>query len=291
MTLTAVDWEDVRFFVALVRHRSLSATARALRVNHATVARRVAGLEAALGAALFERRPGGYELTDAGRRALDGASVMEGAAETLPRLESATRPLAGLLRLTATPTLTDSFLIRQLAVFHARHPALDIELIADHRSLSLPRREADIALRLGRPDDGELIARRLVTIRFAFYATPAWRDRIADGAAPAFVGFDEANAAVPEAAWLASRFPAGRLAMRSNSHRSQAIAARAGYGVALLPRFLGAGEADLVPIALAAAPPDRALWLLTRRDIRLVPRIRLATDFLVDLFGRERNLF
>lgn len=192
-----VDWEDVRFFAALARHGSLSATARALRVNHATVARRIAALEDALRIKLFKRSQAGYELTAAGRRALDTADAMESAAAALSRLEPE-KALTGLVRITATPGLAESFLIPRLAPLHQQHPLLDLEITAERRQLSLKRHQSDIALRLGRPERGELRGRRVADVACGFYATPAWRSRIEKGGAPRFVGFDEAGAAFPE---------------------------------------------------------------------------------------------
>src|SRR5215470_3807034 len=105
---TGLDWADVRVFAALARCGSLSATARALSVNHATVARRLAGLEQALGSKLLERRPTGYELTAAGRSALGPATAMETAANELRRFEPEPT-LSGLVRITATPSLAETF--------------------------------------------------------------------------------------------------------------------------------------------------------------------------------------
>jgi molybdate transport repressor ModE-like protein len=288
---TEPDWEDVRFFAALARHGSLSAAARALGVNHATVARRVAGLERAVGVALIERRPGGYELTAAGRSALQSAGAMEAAARSLGRLDAG-EPLAGLVRITSTPSLADVFLVPRLAAFCAAHPSLDVELIADLRTVSLPRHEADLALRLARPDDGELIARRLVSIEFGFYANAEWQARLAEGAMPAFVGFDEGNAHLPEAQWLARCVPDRRVVLRTNSQASQAKAAVAGYGLALLPHFLGRGEPRLGRVTLSEATTHRReLWLLARRDALATTPVRRAHDFLIELFRRERALF
>ena len=284
---TAPDWEDVRFFAALARHGSLSAAARALGVNHATVARRLAGLERALGARLVERRPTGYALTAAGRDALQAAGAMETAARLLPRRDTPAA-VAGLVRITATPTLAEAFLVPRLGALQQRHPGVDLEVIADLRSISLPRHEADIALRLARPPDGDLIARSVATLHFGFYGAAAWRDRIAVGEPPTFVGFDEGGAHLPEAAWLARQFPACRLGFRTNSQMSQASAARVGCGVALLPTFLGAADPGLVPIPIDPLPPTREVWLLTRRDVMSAPPIRAVTDFLTDLFQRER---
>ncbi len=191
-----MDWEDVRFFVALARHGSLSATARALRVNHATVARRISALEDALRIKLFERLPTGYELTAGGRSALQAADAMESAAVGLSQLKPE-GSLTGLVRVTSTPSLAETFLIPRLFELHQQHPQLDLEITAERRSLSLKRYQSDIALRFARPEQGDITARRVVNMTYRFYATPAWRSRIERGTPPRFVGFDEAGAEFP----------------------------------------------------------------------------------------------
>jgi DNA-binding transcriptional LysR family regulator len=286
---TDPDWEDVRFFVAFARHGSLSAAARALGVTHVTVARRVAGLERALGARLMERRQDGYVPTMAGQSALQAAGAMEIAAQALMRTEAGA--IAGLVRMTATQSLATAFLISRLAAFRERHPQLDIELIADRRPVSLARHEADLALRIGRPDDSDLVARQLVTLGFGFYANPDWQARLELGAAPEFVGFDEGAAYLTEAMWLARHFPHSRLSFRINDQASQAIAAQCGLGIALLPHFIGRVDAGLVQVLKEAVPPARELWLLTRRNAKGNAPVRLAREFIIDLFRRERTLF
>jgi DNA-binding transcriptional LysR family regulator len=285
-----IDWEDVRFFVALARHGSLSAAARALTVNHATVARRLAALEQALATKLFKRRPTGYELTAAGRSALEAADAMEGAAAALLRLEPEAA-LGGLVRITAVPSLAEMFLLPRLAPLQQQHPALDLEIMAERRPISLQRHQSDIALRLGRPERGDLLGRRVARVAYAFYAAPAWRERLKRGEALRFIGFDEAGAQFPEAQWLARRFGNARLAVRCNNQIGQIAAARAGCGIAMLPHFLAAGDPGLVELRLPETPPARELWLLTRRDVQRTPRIRAVTDFLLDLIRRERPLF
>jgi DNA-binding transcriptional LysR family regulator len=292
---TGLDWEDVRFFAALARHGSLSAAARALTVNHATVARRLAALEQTLGSKLFKRRPTGYELTAAGRSALDAADAMESAAAALSQLEPEPA-LSGLVRITATPSLAEVFLIPRLAALQQQHPALDLEIMAERRPVSLQRHQSDIALRLGRPERGELLARRVARVAYRFYATPAlrdkfWRDRLKQDVQPSLIGFDEAGAQFPEALWLARHLRKARLAFRCNNLIGQLSAARAGCGIAMLPCFLAAGDPALVELRLADMPPTRELWLLTRRDVQKTPRIRAVTEILVDLIRRERALF
>src|SRR5215510_208147 len=285
-----IDWEDVRFFAALARYGSLSAAARALTVNHATVARRLAALEQALGTKLFQRRPTGYELTAVGRSALEAAGAMEGAAAALSRLDHEA-PLTGLVRITATPSLAEVFLIPRLGALQHRYPGLDLEVMAERRPISLQRHQSDIALRLGHPERGELLARCVSRIAYRFYAAPVWRDRLKEGMAPVLIGFDEAGAHFPEALWLARRFRNARLAFRCNNQIGQIAAARAGCGIALLPRFLAAGDSALVEVRLSEIPPARELWLLTRADARKSAQTRAVTDFLLDLLRRERSLF
>jgi DNA-binding transcriptional LysR family regulator len=285
-----LDWEDVRYFVALARHGSLSATARALRVNHATVARRVEDLEALLGRALFERRPNGYALTAEGKAVLDEANLMDEAALSVLRRLDAGTELNGLVRLTSGRVLAESFLIDRLTGFHERYPAIDIELIGDARVRSLARREADIALRFGSPKDSELIARRVAKLTFGLYVSPAYRKKLRAGEVPAFIGFGEEGDFIAEAELLARRFGDRRFSFRTNSQAAQAAAARAGYGVALLPRYLAVDDPELVQISLGERLPERDVWLLTRRDLAKVPRIRAVADYLVEIFRRDRRV-
>jgi len=281
-----MDWEDVRFFLALARHGSLSAAARALGVNHATVSRRVAGLEDSLGEALFERRPTGYLLTQAGQRALAQAAAMAEAAEGLGRGGG---DASGLVRLTATRSLGEGFLLPHLAEFQRRHPGIDIELISDSRSMSLARFEADLALRLARPQDGEVKAKRLLDMGFGLYGNADWAKRLDAGEAPLFIGFDEAGAHVPEAVWLARHFPKSRLSFRGNSHLVQRDAARLGLGIAVLPRYLA--EPELLRLNLGPEPPARELWMLWRAEVAASSPTRLLASYLDEVFRRQAASF
>jgi DNA-binding transcriptional LysR family regulator len=285
-----LDWEDLRYFVALARHGTLSATARDLRVNHATVARRVASLEGAVGRPLFDRRANGYALTADGKAVLDEARAMDEAALSVLRRLDAGPQLMGLVRLAIGRVLAERFLIDRLRAFHARYPAIDLEVTGGSRIVSLARREADLALRYGSPKDSDLIARRVATIGFGLYASRAYRAALDAGAAPAFIGFDDESDFVAEAAWLAQQFGERRFPFRTNSQTTQAAAARAGFGIALLPRYLAAGDPDLVPVSSTNRLPEREVWLVIRRDLRNVPRVRAVADHLIEVFRRDQRL-
>ena len=222
----AIDWEDLRYFVALARYGTLSATARGLRVNHATVARRVTSLETRLGRSLFDRRADGYALTVEGKAVLDEARAMEEAAlSVLNRLDARTE-LSGTVRITVGRVLAERFLIERLRAFHERYPAIDLEVVGGSRIVSLARREADVALHFGPSKDSELVTRRVARITFSLYASPAYRDRLKAGDTPMFVGFDEESDFVAEAAWLTRRFGDRRFSFRTPSQTTQAAAAR-----------------------------------------------------------------
>jgi molybdate transport repressor ModE-like protein len=285
-----MDWEDVRVFAALARHGSLSAAARILSINHATVARRIRSLESALGEKLVDRRPHGYVLTAAGSDALAAAGDMEAAAARLGQGGNDATP-RGLVRINAPPALTQGFLLPRLARLSARHRGLSLDVASELRSISLERREADIAVRIGRPKDSDLLARRLGVIGYGFYATPAICKRCAQGEEPVFVGFDESNSDLSEAVWLSRQFPRARLAFRANNQVGQATAAKSGAGIALLPHYIGRIEAGLEACPLQPLPPSREVWLLKRRQDRKDLAIRTVSEFIAEAFLKDRGLF
>lgn len=286
-----LDWEDIRYFVALARHRTLSATARALRVNHATVARRITSLETLLGRLLFDRRANGYVLTPEGKALVNQANTMDEAAlSILRRLDTGTE-LSGQVRLAAGRVLAERFLIDRLRAFHERYPAIDLEVIGGSRVVSLAKREADVALRYGLPKDSELVARRVATLTFGLYASPAYRDKLKAGEQPAFISYDENSEFIAEAKWLDQQFGDCRFSFRTSSQTTQAAAARAGYGIALLPKYVvETHEPGLVQVTLGGRLPERDVWLIIRRDVAKVPRVKAVADYLIELFQRERRL-
>lgn len=279
-----LDWEDVRYFVTLVRHRTLAATARALKVNHATVSRRVDKLEASLGRSLFERGLDGYALTAAGEAVLNEAVTMEEAAAAFSRRLESGAEISGLVRITAARILADMYVVQRLGGLIAKYPELNIEIVAESRNLSLARHEADLALRLGRPAKGELIARRIAVVSYALYASRAYLKRMESGETPVFVGFDEDSETLPEATWAKRALADRRLILRSNSQMSQAAAARGGFGIALLPNLIAQDMPDLVRVDLLDTPPTRELWLLMRPDVAKIPKVRIVADYLIGLF-------
>ncbi|ALG70693.1 transcriptional regulator [Azospirillum thiophilum] len=282
-----LDWDDLRVFLELARTGSLSAAARSLRLSHATVGRRLAALEEALGQTLVERRPDGYVLTGEGESVRALAEAMDERAQAIRRREGSGEGggegggagLTGTVRLTMTQALADRFVIPRLGPLRAAHPGLDLEVIADNRTLSLARREADLAIRLARPQRGDLVGRRLATLGYGLYAAPDAPD--------ALIAYDESMAELPEALWLDRHGGGRRVAFRSNSVQGQLAAAVAGFGIAFLPCLLADGVPGLERRPLPGPPLTREAWLLVHRDRRDVPRVRAVIGHLVAVFSAE----
>jgi DNA-binding transcriptional LysR family regulator len=284
-----LDWEDLRFALALARHGSLSGAARALGVNHATVSRRIDRLQGAIGQLLFDRRKEGYRLTDTGQMVLDQLTRMDEAVLSLLSLPLQVEE-GGLVRLTAARVLADSFLVERLGELRQRLPTTDIELLGESRLINLARREADIGIRLGHPKDSDLVGKKIGVVGYGFYASPAYLAELAADAPLQFVGFDPDSDFVLEAAWMKREFPGQRVAFRSNSQTAQAAAARAGFGIALLPHYLASDDPELQPAPVDAPTPQREVWMLMRKDLADKPRIRAVAEEIAELFFREKDL-
>ncbi|ANL33336.1 LysR family transcriptional regulator [Rhizobium phaseoli] len=288
---TGLDWEDLRFFAALARHRSLSATARALKFNHATVARRIAALEQNLGVNLFERRADGYALSRQGSAILAETGVMEAAAAAIrDRLDAEDGP-RGRVRLTTIRSLADLVLAPNLAEILDGLPHVELEIVTDIKVASLAQREADIALRLGHPGDSELSGRRVATIRYGFFGSKETRNAFDMGDLPPLITYDGESQGVAEARWLDHNFPDHPVSLRSGSNAVQAQAAASGLGLAMLPLYLAATVSGLEPVAFATPMPERELWMLTPAELAQVPRVRVVLDRLSRLFVRHKHLF
>jgi DNA-binding transcriptional LysR family regulator len=184
------DWEDIRHFATLAREGTLSAAARVLGVDHATVARRVAALEASTGLKLVDRRPRTTTLTEDGKRIAAVAAPMEEAAFALGRAAQAAKPrVDGVVTVSAPPNFASSVIAPRLIRLHHQHPGIRIRLMGEKRQASLSRREADVALRLLRPVETGLLVRRIGSFGFSLYGAPAYLEKTPPHAF-AFIGYD-----------------------------------------------------------------------------------------------------
>jgi DNA-binding transcriptional LysR family regulator len=278
-----LDWDDLRFFLAVARHGSLSAAAKDLRVAQSTVGRRLTSLEASLGVRLLNRTPQGYMPTLAGHDVREQAERLEAEALSLERSVSGRDVrLAGLVRVTCAETVATHILAPCFATLHTLHPDIMIELTPNPRELSLSMREADISVRLKRPDQHDLVVRRIGSMAFGLYASPDYLQRYGDldfaGGCPGhhLITQIEDIEDATQMGWLADLAPRARVAMQTSSHEAAISAALHGGGLACLARFRADREAGLTRLDVPSRIPSAGIWLVVHRDNRQTPRIRVA---------------
>ncbi len=287
-----MDWESLKFFLAVAREGTLAGAGRALSVKHSTVLRRIAQLEEGLGLKLFDRHPNGYMLTAIGREMLAPLVRID---EDLVVLE---RRLSGQdLRLTGTvkvstvgvlvPWIADS-----LMEFRALYPGIRVEIVISPTAASLARHEADISIRVSRNPPESLVGRRIATLMSGIYAGrthPAAGELAPDVTAYDWVGYSEGRGDLPHAQWTAAHVPSERFVLRTNHTGMLVAAVKAGLGLGLLPCYLGDAEAGLRRLK-AVDGLGQEMWVLTHSDLKRTPRIRALMDFLAKDLARRRDL-
>src|SRR5262245_46733186 len=292
----ALSVSDLPLILALARARTLASAAEKLGVDLSTVFRRLNALESRLRVRLFDRSARGYQLTAAGERAAAAAERVETELLSLDReISGRDQHLSGVLRVTASETLSYAVLPPLFAAFHEAHPRIQLVLTIDNRMLDLSRREADVALRVQRPTDPTLFGRRLTTIAWAFYgpenATPLRRAAGAfNFAKHAVIGWDEPSRLVASDG-IAQHVPAERICFRSNSLVNQLMAVRAGVGIALLPCYLADGETRIRRISPVLPDLASELWIVTHQDLRHTARIRAFLSVIGDAIAAARRSF
>jgi DNA-binding transcriptional LysR family regulator len=289
-----MDWDDVRYFLAVARGGSVRAAAEGLGVNHSTVLRRIAQLEERLGARMFEKLPSGYRLTDAGEEVLEFAEQMETSSNRLQtRVLGRDQSVRGLLRVTLAPTLATHLLMPDFAEFARLHPEVEMEVLSIGDLVNLTNREADVAVRVVYDRDtlppnlhglkgpelfgGVYMSRELLA---------AWRA----GAPDRIRWIVISKFGIPDWAREAE-VPAAEVAFRITDGAAQIVAARQGLGMTVLPCFVGDSDPLLVRVPGTPLHMHGTLWLLTQGETRKTKRVRLFTEFISRRLAAYAPLF
>ncbi|MCJ2080322.1 LysR family transcriptional regulator [Methylobacterium sp. J-090] len=284
-----LDWDDLRFFLALSRHGSLSAAAKVLHVSQSTVGRRLTSLEATLAVRLLNRTPDGYVPTLAGAAVREKAERLEAEAIALERdVSGRDARMRGLVRVTCAETMAAHVLAPSFARLHATHPDVMIELIPNPRELSLSMREADISVRLSQPEQHDLVVRRIGGIAFGIYATAEYlREHGAmefdDGCTGhrLITQIDDVQE-MTQSAWLTEMASRATVVLQTSSHEAAVLAAANGGGLACLARFRADAEERLIRLPVPTEPPSADVLLLVHRDNRDTPRIRVVLTHITE---------
>ncbi len=291
------DWDDIRLVLAVHRTGSFHRAAGAMGVDPATVSRRVGRMERRLGARLFDRNARGARTTPAGRIVVARGEEMETATTGIEGdIAGIDEAIAGPLRITTTEGIGIYWLGPRLLGLRRRHPNLEIEIDVGDAQRDLSRREADIAIRYGRPTDPRVRARRVADVPFRLFAARSYLDAHGrPGSLEELRHHHFISYALPLAGplwdnWSRLRESGAGIAFRANTGHGVAIATEAGFGIGLLPRYTIELLPELEEIPLDVGPPLE-LWLMTDKDIGRTRKVRAAVDYIVDLFERERRRY
>lgn len=292
------DWNDLRYFIATARDGSTVGAARTLRVNQSTVGRRVAALERALGAKLFERTVSGHHLTEVGREILRTAERVELEAGALQLLaEQRARRIAGTIRVTTNETIADLFLTPSLAEFAELYPDIRVDVIVSARWLDLERGEADVALRAARQmDGGGESVKLLAELPWAIYCSRGYADAYGQAGSAGqlrhhkVIGVDGPLAAVAGFDWIEKHAGEEAVVARTNSLPNLMAAVRAGLGISALPCVRGEADPQLVRCIGPNPELGSLLWLVMSTQIMREPRARALGSFIAAKTPMVRDL-
>ena len=285
-----LDWNDLRYFLAVARDGSTLAAGRTLRVSQTTVARRIAALEEALGVHLFEKRQAGYGLTPTGQGLIPTAEQVESAANAFSAAAAAqSREVSGIVKITTEEVYAITLLVPLLRELHETYPEMVIELDTSQVVRDLGAGEADISLRSTRTKQpAGLVGRQLCVDDWALYCSRSYADRhgvprnIKDLKKHSFIGGGGGNLWIQYQSWLQLLDLEQQVAMHHATSGGLLSGVRSGFGIAVLPCIVADGDPDLVRCVPPRTDHGRILWLFTHERVRHVPRVRAVIDFLYD---------
>jgi DNA-binding transcriptional LysR family regulator len=283
----APNWDELRTFVEVARDGSLSGAARRLGLTQPTVGRHIDALEAALGLTLFTRSPRGLSPTPAALALEPHVEAMAAAAAALGRAASGEAAAdRGAVRVTASDVIGCEVLPPILAAFHAEHPGIAVELALSNRSADLARRDADIAVRMVRPTQSGLVARRIGASRIALYAHRDYLARfgeprsLADLASHCLIGFDRDNSSFRGAGDFARALTRETFGFRCDNDLAQLAALRAGVGIGGCQENIARRTPELTAVLPNAFHYAMEVWLVMHEDLKATRRVRLLFDHL-----------
>ena len=293
MTTNGPGWELHRTFLEVVRDGSLSGAARRLGLTQPTVGRHIDALEESLGLTLFTRSQRGLAPTPAALELLPHVEAMAAAQQAVLRAASGEAgEERGAVRLTASEILSVEVLPGLLAPFCAAHPGIVPELVVNNRLIDLTRRDADIAVRMVRPSQDALIAKRLGAVDIGLYAHTTYAKRfglpasVAQMTAHRLIGFDHDDTSFRSIGATAFSIGRANFGFRCDNETAQLAALRAGVGIGGCQRAIAARDPALIAVLPADIAFSLEMWLVMHESLRSTRRVRLLFDHLAAGLGQ-----
>jgi len=290
---TEFNWDDTRVFLAIARTGTLSGAAAQLEMGIATISRRLDRLEKSLGVPLFSRHQSGYRLTDDGEAMLERAEALEYAGLAFSETAKLQGNIAGLVRIATSDNLATHFILPSLKEFLEKHPDLRVEVLSGVQSVNLHRRDADIAIRMVRPDVGNLTIKRLGTVGFGVYGAKAYVDDL-NGlpgglllSEAQYVGWPESQQHLPAARWITRMLRGRPCRVEANTLVAQVSAVSAGLGLGILPHFMA--RKNGLQCVQPDTGADQALWMVMHSDLAGSRRVRAIADHMIDIFDEYKQ--
>lgn len=292
--MNSLDWNDLRYVLAVAKQGSAAAAARALGVSHATVLRRINVIEKDIGSPLFDRHATGYTPTEAGRTLTAAGAEMDAAiTEARRMIDGRTADLSGTVKFTTTDSLGLHVIPQLLDSFRMQYPAIEIEMLVTNNALDLDRRDADITLRPSAHPPENWVGRRLVRMDFAVYASQAYLDKQpkADWTELDWLFPSGSISGAPASRWLATAVAVERAVLKADSFVALRSLAQAGLGATLLPLFLAEQAPELQRLANAPEIASADIWVLTHPNLRQSARIGAFISHLSSSIREMRHSF
>ncbi|MBO9455295.1 LysR family transcriptional regulator [Paracoccus sp. R12_1] len=284
-------WDDVSVFLAVARSGSLSGAALGLSVGLATVSRRVERLEARLGRPLFLRHHTGYQLTEEGAALIERAEEMEAAARAFESGWPEKPEVSGTVRLATAENLATALILPALPRLRRAHPRLTLEIATDIAAVNLHRRDADIALRMIKPERGHVSVQRVGTLGYGLYGAQSYMEGRAGGSEldlerDELIAWAEGYGHLPAAQWIERALRGRAPAVVTTSLATQVAGCASGLGLAVLPHFL-AQPRGLICLD-ADLGIDQPIWLVTQTDLASSRRVQAVASFLREVVSERR---
>lgn len=291
-----LNWDDLRVFLEVARQGHIAPAARRLKVDHATVSRRIGHLEDVLGVKLFNRTQFGMSLRETGRKLFKHAEAIEIHTLAAAEIAEAGNPrYAGPVRIAMMEGIASFYLAYRLDRLRSSHPDLKLELVSSPQTVNLTRRDADLFLSFFKPSGRGLIVQKIGAFELRLYASPAYLRRhgrprsIDDLSNHIYVDYIDDLIAIDAVRWLADVVKYPKTVFNSNSVIAQYHAAVVGVGMALLPSFVAARDRRLKPILVGKVSVKRELWLSVHHDLHENPRARAVIDFITSVVAEDQD--
>ncbi|HDG1100078.1 LysR family transcriptional regulator [Klebsiella aerogenes] len=283
------NWDDTRIFLAVARSGTLSGAAETMDMGIATLSRRLDRLEKSLAVPLFSRHQSGYRLTDDGEALLARAEALEHAGLAFGETARLKGNVTGLVRLATSDNLAAHFILPSLNGLMEKYPDLRVEVLSGVQSVNLHRRDADLAIRMVKPESGNLTLKRLGKVGFGLYSADTGQAGSTDVAFnhAQYIGWPESHQHLPAARWITRTLRGRPCRVEANTLLAQLSAVSAGLGLGVLPHFMA--RKNGLQCVNADIGVDQTLWLVMHSDLAHSRRVRVVADHLIALFDEIKD--